>query len=109
MFADPPQDDTVDATISHVELSAAESSSDSFEFQLDWHNSTIVDTNVTNMTKSDIAAMLDGGGLGFGTHDLTIGVTVQSGGGAGCTSNDDGQDVSYTIQLVTLDYTISPV
>ena len=107
--ADPPQDDTVEATISHADLSAGEADTNSFDFQLNWHNSSLVNTNVSNMTKADIESMLDGGGIGFGMHDLVIGVTVQNGGGLGCNSNDDGQDVSYTIELVSLDYSISPV
>ena len=107
--AEPPQDDTVDATISHADLSAGEADTNSFDFQLNWHNSSLVNTNVSNMTKADIESMLDGGGIGFGMHDLVIGVTVQNGGGLGCNSNDDGQDVSYTIELVSLDYSVNPV
>ncbi len=107
--AEPPQDDTVAATISHADLSAGEADTDSFDFQLNWHNSSLVNTNVSNMTKADIESMLDGGGIGFGMHDLVIGVTVQNGGGLGCNSNDDGQDVSYTIELVSLDYSVNPV
>jgi len=107
--AEPPQDDTVEATISHANLSAGEADTNSFDFQLNWHNSSLVNTNVSNMTKADIESMLDGGGIGFGTHDLVIGVTVQNGGGLGCNSNDDGQDVSYTIELVSLDYSVNPV
>ena len=107
--AEPPQDDTVAATISHADLSAGEADTDSFDFQLNWHNSSLVNTNVSNMTKADIESMLDGGGIGFGMHDLVIGVTVENGGGLGCNSNDDGQDVSYTIELVSLDYSVNPV
>ena len=61
------------------------------------------------MTKSDIESMLDGGGIGLGMHDLVIGVTVETGGGLGCDSDDDGQDVSYKIELVSLDYSVNPV
>ena len=107
--AEPPQDDTVEATISHADLSAGEADTNSFDFQLNWHNSSLVNSNVSNMTKADIESMLDGGGIGFGMHDLVIGVTVQNGGGLGCNSNDDGQDVSYTIELVSLDYSVNPV
>ena len=109
LFAEPPQEDTVEATISHAELSAGDADTSSFDFQLNWHNSSLLNTNVSNMTKADIESMLDGGGIGFGMHDLVIGVTVQNGGGLGCNSNDDGQDVSYTIELVSLDYSVNPV
>ena len=108
-LADPPQDDTVEASIGYSGLSASESSTDGFDFQLDWHNSTLIDTTVSNMTKSEIQMMLDGGGLGLGEYELILGVTVQNGGGAFCTSDDTGQDVDYKIELVSLEYTITAV
>jgi hypothetical protein len=107
--ADPPQDDTVEGSIGYSGLSATDSSTSGFDFQLDWHNSTLIDTTVSNMTKSEIQMMLDGGGLGLGDYELILGVTVQNGGGAGCTSDDTGQDVDYKIELVSLEYTITAV
>ena len=109
LVADPPQDDTVDASIGYSGLSASDSSTGGFAFQLDWHNSTLIDTTVSNMTKSEIDMMLNGGGLGLGGYELILGVTVQNGGGAGCSSDDTGQDVNYKIELVSLKYTITAV
>lgn len=108
-LADPPQDDTVDASIGHSDLSASDSSTSGFDFQLDWHNSTLIDTTVSNITKSEIEVMLDGGDLGLGEYELLLGVTVQNGGGTLCTSDDTGQEVDYKIELVSLDYTITTV
>ena len=108
-FADPPQDDTVDASIGYSGLSASDSSTGGFDFRLDWHNSTLIDNTVSNMTKSEIQMMLDGGGLGMGEYELMLGVAVQNGGGAFCTSDDTGQDVDYKIDLVSLEYTITAV
>ena len=108
-FADPPQDDTVEGSIGYSGLSASDSSTGDFAFQLDWHNSSLIDTTVSNMTKSEIQMMLDGGGLGLGDYELILGVTVQNGGGAFCTSDDTGQDVDYKIELVSLEYTITAV
>ena len=107
--ADPPQDDTVDASIGYSGLSTSDSSTSGFDFQLDWHNSTLIDTTVSNMTKSEIQMMLDGGGLGLGEYELILGVTVENGGGTLCTSDDTGQDVNYKIELVSLEYTITAV
>jgi len=107
--ADPPQDDTVEASIGYSDLSASDSSTSGFDFQLDWHNSTLIDTTVSNMTKSEIQTMLDGGGLGLGEYELILGVTVENGGGVLCTSDDTGQDVDYKIELVSLEYTITAV
>ena len=69
----------------------------------------MIDTTVSNMTKSEIQTMLDGGGLGLGEYELILGVTVENGGGALCTSDDTGQDVDYKIELVSLEYTITAV
>ena len=69
----------------------------------------MIDTTVSNMTKSEIQMMLDGGGLGLGDYELILGVTVQNGGGAFCTSDDTGQDVNYKIELISLVYTITAV
>ena len=69
----------------------------------------MIDTTVSNMTKSEIQMMLDGGGLGLGVYELILGVTVQNGGGAFCTSDDTGQEVDYRIELVSLEYTITAV
>ena len=107
--ADPPQDDTVEGSIGYSGLSASDSSTANFGFQLDWHNSTLIDTTVSNITKSEIQMMLDGGGLGLGDYELILGVTVQNGGGTLCTSDDTGQDVNYKIELVSLEYTITAV
>ena len=107
--ADPPQDDTVEASIGYSDLSASDSSTSGFDFQLDWHNSTLIDTTVSNMTKSEIQMMLDGGGLGLGEYELILGVTVENGGGTLCTSDDTGQDVNYKIELISLEYTITAV
>ena len=48
-FAEPPQDDTVDASIGHSGISDSNSSTSSFDFQLDWHNSTLIDTTVVTL------------------------------------------------------------
>ena len=76
---------------------------------LEWHNSSLVDTTVSNMSEADIKMQLDGMGMGEGEHTLSISVTVNTGGGPGCASSDDGEEVAYVIELVSLDYTITAV
>ena len=49
---------------------------------------------------------LDSGGVGLGAYALDISVTVETGGAIGCTHTDDGEDVEYLVELITLDYSI---
>ena len=54
--------------------------------------------------------MLLDGELGEGEHILDISVTVAEGGGTGqCTTTDEGESISYLIELISLDYTIEMV
>ena len=91
-----------------VEPSTQVSSGESVN--LEWHDPTLVDTTVSNMSEADIRMLLDGFGLGEGEHKLSISVSVNTGGGLGaCGSTDDGEEVSYVIELVSLEYTITAV
>ena len=76
---------------------------------LEWHDSSIVGTTVSNMSEGAIEMLLDGMGMGEGEHMLSISVSVNTGGGLLCGSSDDGEEVSYVIELVSLEYTITPV
>ena len=63
--------------------------------------------NVSGVSKLDINNGLNAGDSGLGIYSLEINVVAQSGGGIGCTSNDDGEEVEYSVELITLDYSIS--
>jgi hypothetical protein len=78
---------------------------------VEWHVSDIVDTTVSNMSEAGIRMLLDGDGWGVGEHYLDISVTVVEGSGASptCNTNDNGEEVAYTIELISLEYTITPV
>ena len=108
--AQGPQDDDVSGGMDYyglVEPSTQVSSGESVN--LEWHDSSIVGTTVSNMSEGAIEMLLDGMGMGEGEHMLSISVSVNTGGGALCTSSDDGEEVSYVIELVSLEYTITPV
>ena len=108
--AQGPQDDDVSGGMDYyglVEPSTQVSSGESVN--LEWHDSSIVGTTVSNMCEGAIEMLLDGMGMGEGEHMLSISVSVNTGGGALCTSSDDGEEVSYVIELVSLEYTITPV
>ena len=46
------------------------------------------------------------GDSGLGPYVLEISVTAETGGSAGCSHTDDGEEVEYLVELITLDYTI---
>ena len=106
--ANGPVDDDVSGNLMHssMEQSSAIQSGDSVV--LEWHNSSIIGTTVSNMSESEVEAMLDGK-LGIGKHSLGISVTVNTGGGPNCQTNDDGEEVAYVIELISLDYTLKMV
>ena len=110
VIAQGPQDDDVSGGMDHyglVEPSSQVLSGESVN--LEWHDSSLVDTTVSNMSEADIEMLLDGMGMGEGEHILSISVSVNTGGGPGCVSSDDGEEVAYVIELVSLEYTITPV
>jgi len=105
-----PQDDDVSGGMDYyglIQESTQVSSGESVN--LEWHDSSIVGTTVSNMSEADIEMMLDGMGMGEGEHILSISVSVNTGGGPGCPSSDDGEEVAYVIELISLEYTITPV
>jgi hypothetical protein len=61
------------------------------------------------MSEADIELMLDGMGIGEGEHTLSISVTVNTGGNGACPSSDDGEEVAYVIELISLEYTITQI
>ena len=104
-FAQPPQDDDVSGNLMHSGLEQTSPTQSGDSITLEWHDSSIVGTTVSNMSESEIRMMLDGL-FGIGEHSLGISVNVNTGGGPGCQSNDDGEEVAYTIELISLEYTI---
>ena len=75
----------------------------------EWYNSSMVGSDVEGLSESLIVEQLDAKGAGLGDYSIEISVNAEAGSGAiGCDRTDDGEDVSYTIQLIVLDYTIIP-
>ena len=72
----------------------------------------MIGTVVEGLSESSITDQLDAKGAGLGDYSIQIGVTAQA---DSCTTpnlqpqnEDNGEDVSYTIQLIVLDYEIVP-
>ena len=103
-------DDDVTGKMSHSGLEETSPTLSDESVTLEWHNSSIIGTTVNEMSESDIELMLDGMGIGIGEHELDISVSVNTGQGPpACDRNDDGEDVSYVIELISLEYTLEMV
>ena len=104
-------DDQVSASLEYPEVIPTNGQVLSGEsIAVEWHDSDIVNTNVSNMSESGIEMLLDGDGWGEGEHYLGISVTVVEGGGTGnCQTSDDGEEVSWVIELISLEYTITQI
>ena len=77
-----------------------------------WHDSSIIDTTVSNMSESEIIGLLENGeGIGMGEHFLQISVDVNKGNCADQIreTNDNDELVSYTWELISLEYEIEAV
>ena len=107
-IAQPPQDDDVSGNLMHSGLEQTSPTQSGDSVILEWHDSSIVGTTVSNMSESEIMMMLDGL-FGIGEHSLGISVNVNTGGGTGCQTTDNGEEVAYTIELISLEYTIEMV
>ena len=105
-------EDSVSGNLMYSDLQVTEEVMSGQMFQLLWANVSVLDTTVSNMSKSDIIDMLENPDyLGFGDHSLQISVAVNKGD---CIdpfreTSDDGEDVSYLWELITLDYSITMV
>ena len=98
-------DDQVSAELEYPEMIPTNGQVLSGEsIAVEWHVSDIVDTTVSNMSESGIRMLLDGDGMGVGEHYLDISVSVVEGSGTGlCNTNDNGEEVAYTLELISLE------
>jgi sodium/proline symporter len=105
-------EDSVTGNLMYSDLQTTEDTSSGEVVELLWYNSSIIGTTVSNMSRTDIVDMLENENyLGFGDHVLQISVDVNKGN---CIdpfreTSDDGEDVSYLWELISLEYTITMV
>ena len=108
--------DTISGTATHLEFSNSadgqnSGGSGSHVVTTEWYNSSMIGTEVEGLSESEIAEQLDSNGAGLGDYSFEISVNAQ---GDSCTNpliagnEDNGEDVSYTVQLIVLDYEITP-
>jgi hypothetical protein len=104
--------DTISATVSRGNNTASGSGQNpgGHFITAEWHDSSIIDTVVTGLSESEIMDMLEGGETGIGDYVVEISVTAETGNAPGplCNRDDGGEEVEYTVNLVLLDYAITP-
>ena len=110
--ASNPDPDTITGTVVHNEHNTSASGQNSGTgvsshiVEVEWFNATMIG-NVSGVSKSDINNGLDVGDAGLGVYTLDVTVVVDAGGGIGCSHTDDGEEVEYLVELITLDYSIT--
>ena len=105
--------DTITGTASHLNFSNSadgqnDGGSGAHDVTTEWYNSSMIEQDVEGLSELEIAEQLDSNGAGLGDYTIEISVTANSQNSPGCTRTDTGETVSYTIQLIVLDYTIIP-
>ena len=102
--------DTISATVSRGNNTASGSGQNpgTHEVTAEWYDSSIIGTVVSGLSESQIMDELEGGETGIGNYTLDISVAAESGGTATCNHEDGGEEVTYTVILVLLDYNIIP-
>ena len=106
--------DTITGMAMHVEFTNTgdgqnQGGSGSHDVSTEWYNSSVIGDKIEGLSESEISDQLDSNGAGLGDYTVEITVSAATGNaGPGCERTDNGEDVSYTVQLIVLDYEITP-
>ena len=105
--------DTITGTASHLNFSNSADGDNNggngaHDVVTEWYNSSMIGQDVEGLSESEIAGQIDSNGAGLGDYTVEIAVAANSQDSPDCTRSDSGETVSYTIQLIVLDYTIVP-
>ncbi len=77
---------------------------------VEWFNSSMVGATVSGLSESEIVSQIDSMGAGLGTYSVEIGVSAEAGNTPPglCSRSDNGEEVTYSVELIIFDYTIAP-
>ena len=103
--------DTITGTASHLNYSNSadgqnQGGSSSHEVSTVWYNSSVIGDKIEGLSESQIIDELSKG-IGLGDYSIEISVAAQDGSTATCSREDTGENVTYTVQLIVLDYSIT--
>ena len=84
------------------------------EVVVEWFNSSMVGAEVSGLSESEIISQIDSMGAGLGAYSAEIGVSAEAGTTPGgplstCDRSDNGEEVTFSVELIVFDYTIAPV
>ena len=84
------------------------------EVVVEWFNSSMVGAEVSGLSESEIISQIDSMGAGLGAYSAEIGVSAEAGNTPGgplsqCDRSDDGEEVTFSVELIVFEYTIAPV
>lgn len=105
--------DTISGTVIHGPHNASASGNNaespaSHTFESIWYNDSMVGEVVLSSI-SEIEEQIDSNGAGLGSYSLDITVDAEAGNAPpGCNRADNGEEVSYKIELIVYDYVIVP-
>ena len=104
--------DTISGMATHLNYSGSadgqnQGGSGSHDVSAVWYNSSVIGDKVEGLSESQINNELSKG-IGLGDYSIEISVDANAGSGIlGCDRSDTGESVTYTVQLIVLDYSIS--
>ena len=79
---------------------------------VEWFNSSMVGATVSGLSESAIVEQIDSMGAGLGTYSAEISVDAETGNEVSalpqCQRSDEGEEVTYSVELIVFDYTIAP-
>ncbi len=79
---------------------------------VEWFNSSMVGATVSGLSESEIVSQIDSMGAGLGAYSADISVSAEAGNepSPSCFDqrSDDGEEVTYSVELIIFDYTIAP-
>ena len=106
--------DTISGTVMHGQYNASANGNNddapaSHTVESLWYNDSMVG-GIVLLSESEIVEQIDSNGAGLGAYSLEIDVEAQAGQAPGptCSRSDDGEEVSYKIELIVYDYSIAP-
>ena len=72
-----------------------------------WYNDSMMGV-ISGLSEAEIVAQIDAMGAGLGLYNASVSVVAQAGGTGTCDHTDDGEEVSYVVELIVFDYAIAP-
>jgi hypothetical protein len=81
------------------------------EVVVEWFNSSMVGAEVSGLSESEIISQIDSMGAGLGAYSAEIGVSAEAGNTPPglCSRSDNGEEVTFSVELIVFEYTIAPV